>query len=247
MDSSIALTSDSLGSLFVIPESDWTSISKRVGLTILAKDIAPSIARYLVDFPALETVCQKWKDTTFPGLIAQSENLSNYCVQARDSWTKLQQAISGLDPNRDLPPEVKREAEGVIGSLSQSTASLNQQFAPLSADVLAFTTQNQVIDSHITSYTDRLGPDWKSINPSTTAVDKATGLVMGAWQAISDDLNAIATGRIVMTTQLLLSLDIASALLSWEHLRDEAHDFASMAKGQEQYLSGQWIGMGAAG
>jgi hypothetical protein len=245
VSSEIALTSESLGSLFTIPESDWTQISKRVGLAILARDISAQIARYLPDFPALVTVSESWKDRTFPGLVAQSASLPSYCVRARGDFSGLQQRISGLDPGKPLPPALKQEAETVIGRLAESSAPLAQAFRGLAVQVGEFTSVNQRIDAKIKSYTDRLGPDWKSIDPAAGAVSRATGLVLGAWLAISSDLSAVVSGRIPVTTPLLLGLGIASALLAWENVQREAEEFGRIAKGQERYLSGQWLGNSA--
>jgi hypothetical protein len=46
VSSEIHLVNESIGSLFTIPEGDWTQISKRVGLALLAKDISWIVQPY---------------------------------------------------------------------------------------------------------------------------------------------------------------------------------------------------------
>ena len=245
MSSEIRLASESLGSLFTVSESDWTQISKRVGLAILARDIATQIARYLPDFPALVKVCESWKERTFLELVLQSARLPAYCIRAREDFSSFERKLSGLDPVKPLPLQLQQEAQTVILWLAGASEPLAQAFKDLAAQVAEFTSVNQRIDAKIQSYTDRLGPEWKSIDPAAGAVSHATGLVLGAWSAISSDLSAVVSGRIPVTTPLLLSLGIASALRAWDNLRKKAEEFGRIAKGQERYLSGQWLGNAA--
>lgn len=241
----IKLTSCSMGSLFAIPESDWTAISKRVGLTVLLEGTADYIAPYIRDFRNLEIVCKTWKDATFPELVTQSHNLSHYSTEAIQSFSELQRTISNLDPNEDLPPGVKQKAETVIGQLARSTGSLNQAFFSLTQNVKAFVSENNMVDAEIHSYVDRLGPDWQWIGASTKAVENAAGLVLGTWQAIASDLDNVVSGQITVTTKFLLNLDIQWALNSWKDLQNETDAFPSMAKGQDEYLTGRWLNRSA--
>ena len=245
MSSEIHLVNESIGSLFTVPEGDWTQINKRVGLALLAKDISQQIARYLPDFPALVNVCESWKARTFPGLVQESATLPAYCVRAREDFSKLQQRLSGLDPNSPLPPNVKQEAESVIGKLAESSAPRERAFKDLSTDLAAFTSVNQLIDAKIKSYTDRLGPEWKSIDPAAGAVSRASGLVLGAWLAITSDLSAVVSGRITVDSALLFGLEISSALLAWENVQREAEQFSHIAPGQDKFLNGQWLSSAA--
>lgn len=235
------LTSDELGSLFVISESDWTAVSKRVGLTSLTKDIAGQVAKYLPDFPKLVEVCQLWKNVTFPGMVAQSRNLSAYSAQSIGSFTALQQKVSQLQPNEELPPAVKNEAEKALGALAQSTATIGGAFTDLEGQIETFSKVNQVVDADINNYTARLSPEWKSIQTSVDAVDRATGRIRGVWQAINNDLQSVVSGQIPITTPFLMGLDIQSALLSWRNLQQESTAFPSLAQGQDKYLTGQWL------
>jgi hypothetical protein len=239
--SEIHLVNESVGSLFTVPERDWTEISKRVGQAVLAKDISNRIAQYLPDFPALVTACERWKDHTFPGLVVEATNLPGYCSRAREDFSRLQQELAGQDPNRPLPPLLQQEAQTVLARLSESSTPRERASKDLVAELMAFVSVNELIDAKIKSYTDLLGPEWKSIDPSSGAVSRASSLVLGAWVAISSDLSYVVSGRIPITTALLLSLGISSALLAWENLQREAEQFSPIAQGQKKYLNGQWL------
>ncbi len=241
VSSEIHLVNEAVGSLYTVPENDWTEISKRVGLALLAKDISHHIAQYLPDFPALVTACERWKTHTFPSLVAESASLPSYCSQAREDFSKLQQQLAGQDPNRPLPAPLQQEAQTVLTRLSESSTPRERAAKDLVAELMSFVAVNQLIDAKIKSYTERLGPQWKSIDPSAGAVSRASSLVLGAWAAISSDLSYVVSGRIPVTTALLLGLGISSALLAWENLQREAEQFSHIAQGQEKYLNGQWL------
>jgi hypothetical protein len=241
VQASIELTNESLGSLFTIPEADWTAVSKRVGLTRLTEDIADRVAKSLPDFPRLVPVCKAWRETTFPGLIKQSHDVNAYAEQSISSFTALQQKIAGLDPNKPLPPAVKAEAEQTIGALGTSSAALAGTSSSLEAQVATFSSVNQVVDAKITTYAAKLGPQWNSIAAPIEAVDRATGRIRGAWQAINNDLQSVVSGKIPITTPFLIGLDIQVAINTWQILKTETAAFASLAQGQDKYLTGQWL------
>jgi hypothetical protein len=238
----ITIASDDVASLFSIPEDDWTAINKRVGLVWLARDIVTSIEQYLPNFPALETASQTWKDATFPALVQQAGAITTYSGQAISSFTTLQTATQALDPNAPLPPTVQSQAQTALDALAASSATIAASAKSLGDDVAAFTTQNQIVDAKINDYVGVLGSDWTVLTAETESVDQAVGLVRGSWSAIVDDLRNVASGQITITTPFLLGLDIASALLSWQHIQAEAGAFATMAGGQGQYLDGSWVG-----
>jgi len=237
-----SLTSNSLGSLFTIPANDWTAVNQRVGLTYLAHDVAPTIAQYLPSYPALDAACATWRDATFGALVTESGALAQYALSAETSFTGIQAAIAKLPPNQKLSPATLDQARSAIGTLAASTATLSTTFGGLRDDVLAFTSANAATDAQIDAYVRTLGPEWTALTAQTDALDRAAGLVLGTWQAMTHDLAAIAGDQIQITTQLLLSLEIASALLAWQNLQAEAAAFATMAGGQQKYLDGSWLG-----
>jgi hypothetical protein len=239
-----ALTSDALGALFAVPESDWTAISKRVGLAIFAKSIAGYIAQRLPTFPDLLAACEQWQAVTFPALVAQSTGLAGFSNDSIQAFQRLQTTLVGLDPGKDLPAATRAQAQDALDQLAQQTRALNGAFGLLAADIAAFTAANDVVDSTIDAYVAQLGPTWEAISASTGAVDGATGIVLGASGAIASDLDNIASGAITITTTFLLGLDIEVALAQWNSLAAEASAFISLAKGQEQYLTGAWLSGG---
>jgi hypothetical protein len=241
MDPGFQLVSLSMGSLFSVPESSWTQISKRVGLAILTKDIADAVAQYLPDFPALVAASQVWKDETFPDMVAKSKALSDYCLEAVRGFEGVRKDIAGLDPNKPLPDPIRRQAQAVFDALDRSTSALNVAFTHLAERIMTFTTLNNVVDAKILSYRKRLGDQWAELTKDTQAVDDAVGLVLGVWSAITDDLNAVATGKISITTSFLLGLDIEFAIRSWNDLKEQTKAFAGMANGQSDYLTGRWL------
>lgn len=241
MASSYQLTSDQLGNVLVIPEQDWTVISKRVGLTMLAEGISSTIVQYLLGFPDLVIVCRRWRDHTFSGLIDHANKLDIHSANAIRDFESLQLGLSELQPTDPLPADLRREAETVIGALADSTQALNTEFAVLNAEVTDFTIKNQIVDQNIEEYSSVLGPEWQSIFPSTGKVDAACGIVRGTWQALADDLSYITAHPVIIDTSFLLSLQIEAALSAWGNLQKEAVVFGNMADGQEQYLSGDWL------
>lgn len=237
----IQLSDPSVGSLFTVPESNWTAISKRVGITVLASAIAPIIGRTLADFPKLETACQAWRNATFPGMVGLSADIGTFATTAAADLKSLQGPISQLNPGDAVPASTAKLVQTTLGKLAQNMLPLNTQCNALNTQVQSFATENQIVDGQVQNYVKYLGPNWQSLTSDVPAVEAATGLVEGAWKAISNDFNAVATGAIPITTALLLSLDLQSAILAWTNLGPEATAFASLAQGQQQYLSGAWL------
>lgn len=239
------LTSDALADVFTVPQSDWTAISKRVSLVILAEAIAGEIAQALPEFPKLLGVCRSWKATTFPGLVEQSRALADYAGEALIRFTALQGDVAGLDPNREPPAAVRATALVALSKLAQHSAALQNAFEPLSDALAVFTTENEVVDAQVGTYAARLGPDWQSITAPSAALDQAIGRVKGTWLAIASDLNRVVQGQIDITTAFLLGLELQVALNTWSGLRREASAFAALSADQERILSGAWLGTAA--
>lgn len=238
------LANEAVGSIFTVPEATWTTIDQRVGMAHLVEGIETQIAQALPGFPALATACDAWRTTTFPGLVQQSGDLTRHCTTSIQTFTSLQLAISGLDPGAPLPPELHALAVEAIGQVHDSAVACGQGSDQLAGAVGSFREANDLADAQLAAYAQRLGPDWGSLVPSTSTVDAAAGLVYGAWEAISADLEALVSGTIPITTQLLISLEIQSAISSWTNLEAEATAFASMAGRQASYLDGSWLSGG---
>lgn len=235
------LTSEALADVFTVPQSDWTAISKRVSLVMLAEAIAGEIAQTLPEFPKLLSACRGWKAATFPGLVAQSRALADYAGDALVRFTALQGEVAELDPDCAPPAAVRATALAALSELAQRSATLQRAFESLSDALAAFTIENEVVDAQVGAYAARLGPDWQSIAAPSAALDQASGRVKGTWLAIASDLNRVAQGRIDITTAFLLDLELQVALNTWSSLRREARAFAALATDQERILSGAWL------
>jgi hypothetical protein len=239
----IKLADSNAGSLFAISQADWTQISKRVGLTIVAAPIAPTIGQYLPEFPTLVPLCQAWASTAFPQIVTMSGQIVTFAKNAATELAAIQQTIAPLkDP---LPADVAAKIRQQFACLAGNASPVNNACAALSGQVAAFVTANQVIDQEIINAAGNLGPEWQPIEGPVNNVSAAAGLVLGAWSAIATDFNNVATGTIPLSIKLLLSLDIQSAISAWTQVGSEAAAFPSLAAGQQQYLSGAWLGQGA--
>lgn len=227
-----------LGSLFVVPERDWTAVSQRVGRVERLRGVADSVTRYLPAFGPLVTASIRWRASTFPDIVASSSALRDYCRQAVDSYSVVQTALTP-DP---LAPPVQVSVRDALAALADRTRVMSDRFATLSATIRDFNEVNRGVDAEVGSFARRLGPDWQSIVPSTTAVDDATGRVRGAWGALNDDLHALRVQPVDVTAPFVARLQIGAALAAWRNLQAAAEDFAQVAADQSAYLSGAWLG-----
>src|ERR1044072_1846691 len=106
------LTNTSVTQLFTVPESDWTTMNKRVGVVEFSKGIADQISQMLPKFPQLVTACDLWMSTTFPGLVSHAQALAAYADHSTQQFTALQGALAALGPNTNpLPDSVKLQAQ----------------------------------------------------------------------------------------------------------------------------------------
>jgi hypothetical protein len=230
------LTNKSVAQLFTVPESDWTAINKRVGVTEYAKGIAAEISQMLPKFPQLVTACDLWMSTTFPGLISHATALANYADQSTQQFTALQNALAALGTaTNPLPPAVQSQAQAALSNLQRTSKTLGAQFNALSQQVSDFASINGQIDMEITHYQSQLGPWWAPIGATISKVDNATGLVKGVWAAITSDLQNALSGQLDMTDSFLMGLGISVALSDWASIKTEATSFGTMASGQTQY------------
>lgn len=236
-----------LNALLVLPKTAWTSISKRVGLVTLARDMAPVLTRSLPAFKTLDAACQTWIRETFPALVTQAASIGRYSDQAIKTFTGLQARLRPLAPGAALPDELQKQARTSFTLLALSTMALAQQAVLISTDVLAFTSTNQLADARHDSFRELLGSDWESISPSLHAVETAVEELLAGWQELKADVRALAAGQRAISEELLRSLGLNAALLAWRTLRDDAAAFVHMASGLSPYLSGKWLTTGEPG
>lgn len=183
-----ALVDDLLGSLVRVARDDWTAISQRVGYTSRLRAIAGTVAEHLPEFPALLVACDAWRDTTFPAVVAASIQLGSYSKEAFEVFSGL---LASTDWSVPLAPEVQDRVRRTLKDLAARTRALDAEFRGVATAVAAFYEVNRSVDTEVGAFVERLGPSWGSILPATTAVGRATGLVRGAWEALSSDLDAL--------------------------------------------------------
>jgi len=228
----IQLTSDSIGSLFTIPEGNWTAIDRRVDLVLLAKDAAALIAQTIPPFPALVAQCEVWRAATLPGVLAQSQSLAAWASAAMADFAELQRRMAGLNEMDPLPPETHRFAECAMQGLATSTRVQKDHFDPLLAGVREFASRNMAVDAIVDRNVRKLGPEWKSLAAESAGLQQASGKVLGGWQALSHDLDQVAAGKFTLDVPFLLDLEIAVAVRSWENIAREAAAFPAKAAGR---------------
>jgi hypothetical protein len=235
--------------VFAIPETVWTPISKQVGLVILASPFASIAAVDQPDFPKLETACQLWVSTTFPGLVGLSSAIATFAATAATRLSKLGRSVSQQTQAGAVSRATAELVTTGFAALAKQAAPLNTQCNALYRQVQVFRTEFEVVDAEeqatdrgVQNSIDLLGP-WEPLIGVLPPVEQEAGLVMGAWQAITDDFNAVTAAVIQSMDPFLLPLELNEAARSWTNLAPEAAGFASLAQGQQQYLSGAWLNL----
>lgn len=225
--SDTVIASSETGALFTIPRASWQQVHDRVSLCLSAENIQNVIAQSLPDFPSLIVVCKTWRDKTEPGLVEHAENVAAYAQKAIDSFTTLNRSIATLEPSDPLPDATKTQAETTFRSLDDGTTTLRGLVSQLSDQLIAFQSTNARVDAQVAGYQSKLGPYWQSIADANNALESATGQILGAWEAIGDDVALVVREPDRITTSFLLGLDIQAALGTWTQLKNEATAFPS--------------------
>ncbi|WP_025739131.1 hypothetical protein [Salinivibrio socompensis] len=229
MPQKIKLTDTSVSSLFSVSHQDWLAINYRASAVVGLQAFRNYVSQIIPNYDALLEVSTKWQKSTYPNIKTYATNLVTYADNATTSFTALQSSVTGLSVNEPLPDSVKLDATMAIKDLHDNTIMLSDHFNTLNTDIAAFSEQNRIADAKAKELIHKFGPQWQNLADIITSVDNATGRVRGSWQAINDDLAAIATGDVDMTMQILFDLDIQSALLAWQDIKKEANDFISEA------------------
>lgn len=230
----IQLANPAAGSLFSISVDDWSTVNRRVGLILAFRRGWPAFQQLTPVFASYASTCDLWRTETFPLLITQSAAIVSYAASASNKFSALKQSIAQLAPGNALPATLEASALSTFSALANSTHSLSAASDTLAAQVSAFATYNAVVDAAAAAH---FG---EPVGGADAVVDNAAGAVVGAWKALSDDLDAIACGHIPLSSDLLLSLDIDFALRSWANLQSEAAAFASGTAVQTAYLEDGW-------
>lgn len=206
------------GALYAIPAESWEAISARVSTVIQLvndDDLWP-------DFAALGASCKLWQSTTFPNIIAQSVLVSTFATKAVQALQELANGLEGLQPDDELPPTVRFHYLTRINSLATSATTYRDAMDAQTPDIFAFVALNILAD--LTG-----GPVLGSLTECCAPLDNAVRLLLGSWVGLSDQLVALSSGRVEITTAGLLAEDIQAIITDWNRLNQAAADFDGMA------------------
>ncbi|HEX8217141.1 MAG TPA: hypothetical protein VF577_06730 [Allosphingosinicella sp.] len=220
------LADDSTSALFSVPTTDWAAISNRVGVVRLAAGISDEMTQVIACYPALLAGCQLWSGTTFPGLASAAANVSGLAATARNELGAVKLLVPATG-NDQLPPETVALIETHFATLSAAAKPVAQQVAALTIAIRSFAGVNAEADAQAQARIAQLGPGWSDLAGPLASVEAALGATEGSWSALNDDLSDLGSGEIPITTALLTSLAIDSALGSWANVGREADAFAA--------------------
>jgi hypothetical protein len=237
MPQAIQLVDPALGAIVSISQDDWTTINQQVAIVLAFRRGWDDLDAAISGSRALTADCALWRCGTFPLITRYPAGLIGYADLASQLLGSLQAPIGKLNPNDPLPAALAAFAQDVFGILSQGATALSNVANAAAALIARFSGDNAVVDAGIAH---RMGS--APVQGSVNNVDQAAGLVVGAWQAMSTDLSNVMSGELPITTALLLSLDIGTALSSWASVRSDAEAFAAFAPTQQHLLDAGWQG-----
>lgn len=233
----ITLASESVGEIFTISASEWTEINKRVGQVLATAPIKDYMSTVLSEYPALLNSCLQWQKSTFSGLIANSQVLSNYCAVAISDFSSLNTQVKQViqSGSQNLPDSLKQQTIDLLQKFNKDTTPIAAQSYLVSAEILTFLNCNVKVDIQMAKFKDSLGTFWDPIEDSISKLEVAIGHVTGVWSAITNDLNNTLSLPITVTIPFIESLNIDVSIVNWQNVQAETVGFPAMTTGQEQY------------
>ena len=223
------------GAIFSISGDNWTLISQRVGIVQLAASIEDAMTQMIPAFPDLLRVSVLWYNTTFPGLGTSAAKVSALAKSNVDNL-KAVQALIPDSVDQPILAEVQSQIQARFTAMSAATAPVASGAVSLNAQLHDFADVNAAADAQAQQRIDMLGPGWASLSGPLNMLQAAIGATEGSWSALNDDLAGLAGGRIEITTSLLTSLAIDSAISGWTNVGTEADAFHSAVPGQLQEM-----------
>lgn len=224
MPQSLALVDPSVGAIFSIPASAWSAINGEIRPLLIQMIMEPDSP---LQGTPLGNACMTWGTWIIPGLHTLSGSLSQFSGTAVQLLTELETIVARLSPNAPLTPVEKTQALIVFQQLANGSQALRQTSDQLTAQILNVVNVIKADDAEVREDLIARGGNWDTLFASMAAVEQSGGLVLGGWQAISADLDSIASQQVTLTIDILLSLEIQSAILAWSNLGAEARAFAS--------------------
>jgi hypothetical protein len=231
------LTDQTLTQLYTIPVEDWIVIQRRVGIVAFAAFLGETAAETrLPGFPRLAMVCKQWQEGTFQALVDHCGVLNAYAGNALHNFEALQTAIAALPAGPTVPTDVQQQTQTALRQLSEATTPLVAEDERLAGAVHDFMLAHQQTNRELKN---KFGDSWPDLTNITKAVDNATGLVNGAFQAIDEDLKNAISDKIDVNMAFLESLDISAAIVDWQRIQTETAAFTSHANDLKQYWQPQ--------
>ena len=214
--------------LYSVARSDWIAIDNRVTLAIDMQQIATVVKQYIPNYSDLLDVCTAWRETTFPGLIAQAVTTNLFATKTAHTLNCLAADLAGLNPSDPVPDPVRFIIGVQWKALAQSAGEQATASAGLEQPIAAFVSANRAADAALEE-TPLDG--WPSVADSVSSVEEAMTHVQQSWASISTQLAAASGDQVQITTADLLSIDLQAALAGWTALASAAAAFDSMVSG----------------
>lgn len=162
-----------------------------------------------------------------PGLHTQANALADFSTTAIADLDQLNHVVSTLNPNDPLPADVKASALNILQQLASRTQALQGATGSLLSQLQSFAAVIKEDDAEMRQDQPFGGGSWDAFFASIDTVENAIGQVLGGWQAISEDLDDIASQKIDLSLDILASLGIDSAILAWTNIGAEARAYAA--------------------
>jgi hypothetical protein len=231
------LANDNVARLFTVPASEWTAISKRVGLARLMENISAEATKTLPSYPRLLVASKEWAAATFPGIVDHSSSVAEYASIAIATFSALRNRINALPAGTTrVPDDLAASVRSALLLLRDATAVQSERSAELGKAIDSFRIVNDAVDTDIM----RLSiSSWSSVSAQTRAVATAISHVEGTWVALTVDLHALIANAVDVTMPFLVGLQLDVAIASWQRIQIESTAFGSMASGQWIYLNGR--------
>lgn len=214
-----------VGAIYAIPAQDWKAINTWVS-TVLDYEIAflVLIPIFILEFfLQMAASCKLWRSTTFVDITGQSGLISTFGADAVQTLQELAADLKGLNPGDPLPQGTAFHYKVRLGALATSASTYRDNVNALTPQVSAFVALNDsplatVLSSILSCSIASLGP-----------LQNALPLILTSWGGLSDQLSALASDKVEITTAGLLAEDIQAAITEWNSLSQTAADFNVMA------------------
>jgi hypothetical protein len=224
MAKSLTLVDPSIAAIFTIPASSWAAINAEIKPIFVSMVFDPDS---MLQGTPLGNACLSWAQLILPGLHNQANALAGFSGTAIADLEKLKPVISTLKPNDPLPADVKAQALSILQPLASRTQALQGATGSLLSELQSFAAVIKEDDAEMRQDKPFGDGDWDTFFGSIDTVENAIGQVLGGWQAVSADLDDIASQRIDLSLEILISLQIDSAILAWTNIGAEARAYAA--------------------